>query len=333
MNASNVVDVNGYRVTADARSAGVRCADLPPSVIANIQALLSNARQVCADFDRGLLSGVAAEFGGPQVGIQSGGPELLEVFGVADARAAFVAGSAIQILGSAGPPPTLTANGATVDVVATPSSKPAVNDGSLLMSTETARRLGVVPDANGAGMSLSYILNAPLTPDQWSNLTQLAGMDLGAAESTPGSEVFLNLIFDREQGRSRVALAVYGVLLPAALILALLVALIGLALGSAESRDDQETFVAVGAGPWHRRRHNAWQAAIVTGLGAVLAIPGGLVPAAILLHNDGGDPFQVDFEPPWMALAVLAIGLPLLAAGSAALFTRSRFRAPSRRTT
>lgn len=64
---------------------------------------------------------------------------------------------------------------------------------------------------------------------------------------------------------------------------------------------------------------------LVTGLGAVLAVPGGLIPAIIVLrvtYSQRED--QITISPPWIVLAALLIGLPLLAAAGAALLTRAR---------
>lgn len=64
---------------------------------------------------------------------------------------------------------------------------------------------------------------------------------------------------------------------------------------------------------------------LVAGLGALLAIPGGVIPAAIVLNSgDSGPGDQIAISPPWIILLALVVGLPLLAAGGAALLTRAR---------
>ncbi|MGN8024923.1 FtsX-like permease family protein [Microbacterium sp. 22242] len=92
-------------------------------------------------------------------------------------------------------------------------------------------------------------------------------------------------------------------------------AAISLGLSRFERRPDDATLAAVGAHRVLRRNVNAWQAVIIAGLGALLGVLSGLVPAwsMVLANPDNVSPGDL---PLWW-LAALAVGLPLLIAGLA----------------
>ncbi len=196
-------------------------------------------------------------------------------------------------------------------------------DGLPLVAPATARRIGV---RTSHFQTLLQMRTArALTSSQRDRLTALSADDLGAQFSNGDRDVYVNFQFAQPPSTSDVQLVTYEVILPAAMLLALLTVWIGLALTAAETRDERATFVAVGAGPAHRRCQNAWQAVLVTGLGALLAVPGGLIPAAIVLNSgDGGMATSIAISPPWVILLALVVGLPLLAAGGSALLTRGK---------
>ncbi|MET3806691.1 putative ABC transport system permease protein [Nakamurella sp. UYEF19] len=111
----------------------------------------------------------------------------------------------------------------------------------------------------------------------------------------------------------------------AALLIALTVAVVT-ALSVSDARDDLSTLGAVGAPGWMRRRFSGWSAMLITGIGCVLGALLGLVPAfglVRLVYQSGGFP-KPYFEVPWGPIAVLIVGLPLLAFVVAATVTGSR---------
>jgi putative ABC transport system permease protein len=102
-------------------------------------------------------------------------------------------------------------------------------------------------------------------------------------------------------------------------------------LAAADGRADLATLAAVGASPGRRRSLAAFQSAVTAGLGTVLGTIAGLVPAAGMvralnqqLRHDRTIARPYPFVVPWHNLAVTVILVPLLAAGAAALLTRSR---------
>ena len=96
----------------------------------------------------------------------------------------------------------------------------------------------------------------------------------------------------------------------AALILALLVTGIALALATNDNTSDDATLTALGAGPGFRRRVRGWEGALLAGMGVVLAVPIGFLPAiAFRQARQNGDPIVF----PWMTVGLLVVVVPLAA--------------------
>lgn len=94
---------------------------------------------------------------------------------------------------------------------------------------------------------------------------------------------------------------------------------IAVGLAIAESRDDLSTLAAVGAAPRVRRVLSAAQAGVIAGLGTMLGLVGGTLPAAGLVGMDQGLRFVV----PWGYLPLFLV-VPVLAALLSGAVTRSR---------
>jgi putative ABC transport system permease protein len=119
------------------------------------------------------------------------------------------------------------------------------------------------------------------------------------------------------------------VLLSAALVAAVVLVLGGTfaatGLAVADMRRDLDTLSAVGGRPATRRLVVAAQAGYIAGLGAGIGLVAGVVTGGALSQSMapqwlGGSPIVV----PWAFLATVVVGLPLLAALLAGLFTRTR---------
>jgi putative ABC transport system permease protein len=107
----------------------------------------------------------------------------------------------------------------------------------------------------------------------------------------------------------------------AALMLAVVAS--GLALSAAEGKADDSMLVALGANPTTRRRLRATQAGLLVALGGLLALPAGLIPAAVIIHagtDIDGEPMH--FAVPWPAMAIVLLALPAAAAAGAWLLAR-----------
>lgn len=95
---------------------------------------------------------------------------------------------------------------------------------------------------------------------------------------------------------------------------------IAVALAASESRADHATLLAVGAEPRRRRVLAMGQAATVSVLGVGLGVVLGAIVGASILGGHEALPFVV----PWLPLAQIAVGIPLVGVLIAGLFTRSR---------
>lgn len=91
-------------------------------------------------------------------------------------------------------------------------------------------------------------------------------------------------------------------------------------MAGAESRADLATLAAVGADPRRRRSLAMAQASVVGVLGAIVGVGFGTYVALIALEGFGLAPWMV----PWPLLAVIGVGVPLVAVLVSGLFTRSR---------
>ena len=118
-----------------------------------------------------------------------------------------------------------------------------------------------------------------------------------------------------------------GGLIGVAAALVLVAALVSTALSQAEAQADLATLAALGGTVGLRRRLVAGQALLIAGLGTLLGFAAGLLPgvAFALIFTSGvyspvpSDPFVI---VPWLSLALVVVGVPLLAAAVSALAVR-----------
>ncbi|KRB76296.1 hypothetical protein ASE01_14950 [Nocardioides sp. Root190] len=97
-------------------------------------------------------------------------------------------------------------------------------------------------------------------------------------------------------------------------------------LALSDARPDLATMAAVGARPRTRRGVAASYALVVGGVGALLGAPVGLIPGfaisrPLTRHWETG---ATSLDVPWLLIAVVVIGLPLLTAGVVAVCARGR---------
>jgi putative ABC transport system permease protein len=105
-------------------------------------------------------------------------------------------------------------------------------------------------------------------------------------------------------------------------------------LALSDARPDLATLAAVGATPRTRRGVAAAYTFVVGFVGAVLGMLVGFVPGIAITWPLTAEGYAGDHGPylsiPWLMIAVVVIGLPLLTAAVVALFTRSRLPMVSR---
>lgn len=195
--------------------------------------------------------------------------------------------------------------------------------GGMIADADTVARW--LPRSVVNDTSLVFRLPAPISDLQRAALTRLSD-DLGL-QLDRGTTLAANLSFDRSGGFS-VGRIIYGVILPAALVLSVLVVLVGLALVASDGRDERTTLVAVGAGPAHRRRMQAVRAFVLAGMGQALALPVGVACAWVVLRSQ-----NIGFVTPWPLVIALLVVLPVAAAAMGAALIRRDVPAVQRRGT
>lgn len=184
----------------------------------------------------------------------------------------------------------------------------------ILLSRPTA-------DALGLAYSASIVVASPDTPPTTSQVDTLNGR-VGALTGVPDSNAAYV-----ENGPPRRAGGLAWALVALSGLVAVAAASIAIALARADGRRDQLTLAAVGASRSVRRGIGFWQAAVLTGVGAVFGALTGLVPAIALTLPGSG----VTFTPPVLQIAVSAAVLPL-AIACVAWLTAGRANLGIRRT-
>jgi putative ABC transport system permease protein len=175
-----------------------------------------------------------------------------------------------------------------------------------VVSEKGAKTMGLLP---GPPYYYNFLVAAPgpLTDEQ------IAAVK-GVVAQWPGGYARTLEDFLPQFGLARLA-ATAGAALIALGIVAVVIALIG-----AEARRDQAILVAVGAGPRARRRISAARAGLVALLAAVIAIPAGFAPVTVVQWSrPEGFPVLV----PWTTIAIVALGVPLVASGFGWLTSRA----------
>ncbi|MFE5587396.1 ABC transporter permease [Kitasatospora sp. NPDC056531] len=203
-----------------------------------------------------------------------------------------------------------------VDAVLAPAALPA--HGQAVISPDTATRLGFTSKEAGS---------------VW--LPEAAPSD-GAQQKADGALAKLtdHSVLNIERGyQSKAGLIGLGLSGFAALV-ALGAAGIATGLAAADSQRDLTTLAAVGAEPRIRRSLSGFQCGVIAAMGTLLGTLCGVLPAVALRKVEGLADYPgmsaaelanrsiVVF--PWPTIAATVVVLPLLAAGLAALLTRSR---------
>lgn len=209
----------------------------------------------------------------------------------------------------------------TVPAVEVPQSRDAAArmlGASMLLATDTPTTRGwaVVPQ--------SFTVRDP-------SGSAVTGDAAEKIQQSLGDEAFISV----ERGFERADVVVVAILLGVFALLILVITLTSTALTLAEQQTDQATLAALGATRGTRRVMAAAQAFLLAAVGCLLGVAVGLVPGIAIsrpLTSQGWDPLTgastaqgAILVIPWLALLVVGVVVPLLAAGIAAAGIR---RAP-----
>ncbi|MGW3655753.1 FtsX-like permease family protein [Streptomyces sp. NPDC005151] len=196
------------------------------------------------------------------------------------------------------------------------AATPAVR---MILPRKTAERLGLHTEPSGSVYAVSH---AP---------TDAEDQRVSAAIQQAGGGIWVQ----SDYGPSRREDIILLILTLFAGMVTLGAAAITTGLAKADAEADLNTLSAVGAPPRVRRSLSGFQCVVVALTGVVLGTLAGLVPAVALRLIDLRDALQqMRVEPmrsaytpivlPWGTLALLVVGVPLVAGVLAAAFTRSR---------
>jgi putative ABC transport system permease protein len=192
-------------------------------------------------------------------------------------------------------------------VVVRSASPQTMLAGPALIAPDTARRLGVRVEQT------RYVLDGPTPSEAGEDRLQAALSKIGGDASVSVERGFT--------GTFTVPLLLLG---GVALVFVLGGALIATGLAAADARPDLATMAAIGAAPGIRRLITMAQAGVVALLGTGLGIVSGMVPGIAVtwpLTANGGSwtttsgvpPHGPIIDIPWLLLAGVGLGVPLLA--------------------
>jgi putative ABC transport system permease protein len=172
-----------------------------------------------------------------------------------------------------------------------------------LVSARGASRMGMVP---GAAQETLFRARGSLTEEHIRRAKE-------AASRYPGAFIFSARDYLPNAAPYR-AIATGG-----SGVIALAIVAVAVALVAAESKRDHAIMVAVGAEPHARRKVVGITAFLVAGLAAVLAVPAGFLPIAVVQAVRRA-PYPV--VTPWLTMALVVGTVPLVAGALAALASR-----------
>jgi hypothetical protein len=178
----------------------------------------------------------------------------------------------------------------------------------------TSLSVGAVVMSPSTATSLGFTLTeraVVLAVDRQPTTDEVAELAAAVTTATDGRASLESSSFD-----DGVDLALLLALVATTLVCAAAAA-VALGLARAEGLSDQVTMQAVGGTDAQRRAMSFWQGVVVVGLGAVLGTALGLVPTAAMVWAS-----DLPFAPPWWALGVIVVALPVVVAAGSALTSR-----------
>jgi putative ABC transport system permease protein len=138
----------------------------------------------------------------------------------------------------------------------------------------------------------------------------------GAGSGTPGAapSTITDLVWAGPRSTAISIDTVQQIILAIVVFIALIVLGMSLALSAAETRDERDVLVSLGAKPRTMRGVAAWKAAALSFTGAALAIPTGFIPVAVAFHASVQSGETAHLKFPWAVTIELLLIAPLIAA-------------------
>ncbi|MGH2572321.1 MAG: FtsX-like permease family protein [Actinomycetota bacterium] len=248
-----------------------------------------------------------------------GGPDLLRVFHAEEGIPALQAGKVVAI----GPdsadhgvvhlqlPPDEKGNEPKIDLPAeeaggTRYASLGQGEDNFVISPDAAALLGLRPSRDPGRVRFGLRASGALTGEDIRRAKDVAAKH-------PGAFVTSAEDLGSDAGTIRLMLAL------AAGVVALAIVGVAIALVGAESRRDGAILVAVGAEPGMRRKVAASSASLLAGVAGLVAVPAGVLPVAVIQASQReGHPIVM----PWLAIAIVVVGVSVLAGVVAAILSR-----------
>jgi putative ABC transport system permease protein len=188
---------------------------------------------------------------------------------------------------------------------------------SILITPAKARELGLPMVAAGE------IVTNPTSFDE----SQRASIDAllpsllygPVAKDAPLTAPSLDVLWSGPRSTALSASTVRQILLAIVVVIALIVLAISLSLSAAETRDERDVLVALGARPRTMRSVAAWKAALLSFTGAAIAVPTGFIPVAFVFAAAVRPGEHARLVFPWSTVGELVLAAPLIAACIAAV--------------
>jgi putative ABC transport system permease protein len=233
------------------------------------------------------------------------------VFGAADPAGGAVEGATLLRWEEVGDDVAEEVEVATVVITELPAPAASAPEFSqvprVLVPPRLVRDLPEAQDGTLTAWGSLVVLDEPLDDAAFAVASEVAD------RTVPGSWVQGELGYRSDAATWLVVVTVAGGLAGLALVA------VAIALAAAESRSDLRTLTAVGAGVATRRSLAGGRAALLAGLGAVLAVPVGLMPAGAILLQVRDVPLTV----PWISVGIVVLLVPALATLGAVLLARA----------
>lgn len=340
---------NGPVVTAVL--AGMSVSLMLATLIGGVERLLAANRSPLRS-DQLFVTGVDAEAIAHEIA------DELDAMGIAPVRTAWSGGEAVRAriaVGAAIGPNVVVGDADYARASAFESGASALADGKLVVLVDRdddrfAQRDETITLATESGVDLARVPTVWLVVDDLAQspravagekLVTDLGLRIGAPPSAPGLPWMIRLDHEAtsDDVERAVALAASsagvsvdaalllraetGQILVVVLVLALLtgvvVVLVATALTSIESAADAHVLSVVGAAPRVIWMHGAARAAYLAVLGAVLAVPAGMIPSYGLVQLSSA---RLEFAIPWREIALVVVGMPTVAFVGAWLMAR-----------
>lgn len=189
-----------------------------------------------------------------------------------------------------------------LDAILLPAPEPYRGLPGAVVSPDTAAELGL---ASGSGR-LVFDLDRPLNQ---SELAAAQHVFLSAQLRADIDTDPVGLIPPRPAGGHVSENPMVYLLAVVSGLITILVGAVAVGQANAETRGDMSILAAIGGGVWIRRAISACQAGLVVGIGTVLGVVVGFAPAAGLFAVRP----DLSWNTPWWLLAVIAVGVPVLA--------------------